>query len=65
MARPHQPTPDWLRPLPVRLAVVLAPAAWAGFEAWLGNTEWAVMVGAAAAWGVWTLLARFEPGPKA
>lgn len=65
MPLPRHPLPGWLRPLPVRLAFIAAPAAWAVLEALQGDTEWAVMVAAVAAWGAWTLVIRYEPDPPA
>ncbi|MDQ0474853.1 hypothetical protein [Labrys wisconsinensis] len=61
MAKPQQPVPNWMKPLWVRLAFVIAPAAWAAMEALNGQTMWAAMFGAAALWGLWTLVVKFEP----
>ena len=58
----QKPVPTWMRPLWVRLAFVIAPAAWACFEAVYGEQFWALLFGAAAAWGLWTLVIKFEEG---
>ena len=59
MASP-QPIPPWMRPLWVRLAFVVLPALWAGFEVLYGQQFWALLFGATAAWGFWTLIVKFE-----
>ena len=59
---PQRP-PDWMRPLPVRLGLVVVPVVWAVVEVVTGDTQWAVMVGAVALWGAWTLVFKYEPAP--
>jgi hypothetical protein len=62
---PQQPTPNWMKPLWVRLLFVILPAIWAGVEALYGQQMWALLFGAVAAWGAWTLLIKHEDGaPK-
>jgi hypothetical protein len=62
MADPR-PVPDWMKPLWVRLVFVVLPALWALFELAYGDQFWALLFGAAAAWGAWTLLVKFDAGP--
>lgn len=50
----------FLRPLPVRLAIVIFAFAWAAFEAWLGETVWALVFGCIAAYCAWALLPGFR-----
>ena len=53
---------DFFRPLWLRVAIVAACAAWAVVE-WLhGETGWALMAGAAAAYGVWSFIIAYRPG---
>jgi hypothetical protein len=52
------PTPAWMKPLWVRLLLVAAPAAWAGFELLYGDRLWAALFAAVAAWGLWTLVIK-------
>jgi hypothetical protein len=60
------PTPTWMRPLWVRILLVAIPAIWAGFEAFYGEQLWATLFGAAAIWGLWSLILKFdESEPKA
>jgi hypothetical protein len=62
----QQPTPNWMRPLWVRILLVLIPAVWAGVEAVYGEQLWATLFGVAAAWGLWSLILKFDEGaPKA
>lgn len=56
----RQPTPGWMKPLWVRLALVVLPAAWAIAETLFGQQMWALMFGAAAAWGLWTLIIKYD-----
>jgi hypothetical protein len=58
-----RPVPDWMKPLWVRLVFVVLPALWALFELLYGEPFWALLFGAAAAWGFWTLVLKFEEGP--
>lgn len=54
---------EFFRPLWIRLAIVVACAAWAAFE-WLnGETGWAMMAGAVALYGAWSFLIAYKP-PK-
>ena len=65
---PNRPVPAWMKPLWVRLLLVAVPAAWAGFEAVYGAELWAMLFAAVAAWGLWSLVIKFESdgaGPKA
>jgi hypothetical protein len=50
--------PSWLRPLPVRAALVGLVGAWGGFEAFLGNTIWAALFLGCAVYGAWELLVK-------
>lgn len=52
---------DLFRPLWLRVAIVLACAAWAVLE-WLhGETGWALLAAAATAWGAWSLILAWRP----
>lgn len=44
----------WFRPLWVRILIIAVAAGWAAFEASMGETVWAVIFGAIAAYGVWS-----------
>ena len=57
----QQPTPAWMRPIAVRAALCILPVLWAGFEAWTGATNWALLFLALSLYGVWTLIIRYEP----
>lgn len=57
----EKPVPNWLKPLWVRIALVVLPAVWAGFEASQQQWVWALLFGAAAVWGLWTLILKFDP----
>ena len=57
----EKPVPNWLKPLWSRLIFVLIPAVWAGVEAYNAQWTWAALFGAAAVWGVWTLIIKFDP----
>jgi hypothetical protein len=46
------------RRLWVRWLTVLLPAAWGGFEGWLGNPGWAVLFLLAAGYAAWELFIR-------
>jgi hypothetical protein len=61
MPEEKPPLPDWLRPLWVRIAFVVLPAAWAAFEFANGQAVWGLLFGAAAAWGAYTLLYQQQP----
>jgi hypothetical protein len=50
--------PGWLRPLPVRIALVGLVGGWGAFEAWLGNVVWAGLFLACGAYGVWELIVK-------
>jgi hypothetical protein len=67
LAGPRQPVPTWMRPLWVRLLFVLAPAAWAVVEGMNAQGLWAMLFGATAVWGFWTLIVKYEEpkDPKA
>ena len=54
------PTPNWMKPLWVRLLLVVLPGAWAIVEFVNGQGMWAVLFGAAAAWGLWSLILKYE-----
>lgn len=54
---------DFFRPLWLRAGIVVACVAWAVFEWVNGETGWAVMAGAVAAYGVWSFLIAYKP-PK-
>jgi hypothetical protein len=56
----QQTVPNWMKPLWVRLLLVVLPAAWAIFEALYGEQIWAVMFAIAAVWGLWTLIIKFD-----
>lgn len=58
----QQPVPPWMKPLWVRLALTIAPGAWAVVEALNAQFAWAAMFGAASLWGFWTLVVKFDPG---
>jgi hypothetical protein len=62
MAKPQQPTPNWMKPLWVRLLFSIAPGAWAMVEVLNAQLGWAMMFAAASVWGFWTLVLKFEPG---
>lgn len=50
--------PAWLRPLAVRIALLGVVGGWGAFEAWLGNSVWAALFLACAAYGVWELIVK-------
>ncbi|MDQ0393978.1 hypothetical protein [Labrys monachus] len=58
---PAPETPNWMRPLWVRLALCLAPAAWAAGELWHGNQMWGSLFGIIAAYGAWIYIVRYRP----
>lgn len=55
-----RPPPAWLKPLPVRLALVAIPFVWAAIEAYAGDLHWAMLVAILGVWGVVTLVLRYE-----
>jgi hypothetical protein len=62
--RPH--IPNWLRPLWVRIAVVVLPLAWSGFELWRGDPLWCLLFFAVGVWGAYTMLYDYkDPGNSA
>lgn len=58
----------FLRPLWRRIALVAFCVAWAVWEWWNGETMWAMIVGAIAAYGAWTFLIDYDskrsPDPR-
>jgi hypothetical protein len=64
MAAPR-PAPAWMRPIWVRILMVLVPTVWAVAELAYGDQTWALMFGGVAVWGLWSLLIRFDPGDRA
>lgn len=52
---------DFFRPLWLRVAIVAACAGWALFEYANGQTGWALMAAAAAAYGVWSFIIAWKP----
>jgi hypothetical protein len=61
MADRRPPLPSWLRPLWLRIVVVVLPAAWAAVEFFHGQPVWGLLFGAAAVWGAYTLI--YDPPP--
>ena len=59
MAQPN--TPNWMRPLWVRVLLCVLPAAWAGVELYTGNPFWAVISGAAGLYLAFELFVRRKP----
>ncbi|MBP0578722.1 hypothetical protein ACETRX_07630 [Labrys portucalensis] len=59
MAQPN--TPNWMRPLWVRVLLCVLPAAWAGVELYNGNQFWGLMFAAVAAYGLWTQVIQYRP----
>jgi hypothetical protein len=55
------PDDPFFRPVWRRWATVLVPALWACVELWGGNSGWAALFGAAAAYAFWMLILH---GPK-
>jgi hypothetical protein len=53
-----------MRPLWVRLLLVVLPGAWASVEALYGEQVWALMFAVAAVWGLWTLIVKFDRGSE-
>lgn len=54
---------DFFRPLWRRVIVVAIAGGWAVVELSAGEPIWAAIAAAVAAWGVWSLLLRYEePG---
>ena len=51
----------FFRPLGRRLAVIAATLGWAAFEAVMGNTGWAFLLGAIGAFCAWEFLIAFDP----
>jgi len=51
----------FLRPLWRRIALVAFCVAWALFELSNGETFWATLVGAFAAYGAWVFLIAYKP----
>ena len=58
---PPPPTPKWMQPLWVRLALCILPGAWAVFEFTNGDQFWGVMFALVAAYGAWTYLIQYKP----
>jgi hypothetical protein len=56
MADQQPELPNWLKPLPVRIAVVVAPVLWSIFEFWNGQTLWGASFLAVAVWGFNTMI---------
>lgn len=54
---------DFFRPLWIRALIVAACAGWAVLEWINGQTGWAMVAGAATAYGIWSFLIAYEP-PK-
>ncbi|MEM0899138.1 MAG: hypothetical protein AAGI92_04215 [Pseudomonadota bacterium] len=52
------------RPLWVRISIVVACFAWAGFEFWNGATVWAGIFATIGAVSVWGLLIAYDPDAK-
>ncbi|MFN8828320.1 MAG: hypothetical protein ACK50Q_12225 [Labrys sp. (in: a-proteobacteria)] len=57
----EKPVPDWMKPLWVRLSLVILPSVWAVVEAINEQWMWAALFGAAGVWGAYTLIAKFDP----
>lgn len=55
--------PAFLRPLWVRLGIVVAVTVWGAFEFSLGNVVWALLFFVAAAWALWDLVLRRRSPP--
>lgn len=55
---------DFFRPLWLRLAIVAACIGWAVLE-WLNDQSgWALIAGAAAAYGIWSFLIAYPSGSR-
>lgn len=50
----------FLRPLWRRIALVAFCLVWASWELWNGETMWAMIVGAIAAYAAWTFLIDYD-----
>ena len=51
----------WLRPLWVRVGIIIFCAAWSGWE-WLYNKDqfWGFLTLAATGWGIWELIINYD-----
>lgn len=58
---PDPVTPNWMRPLWIRLALCVIPGAWAAVEMYNGNQLWAFMFAIVAGYGIWAHIIRFRP----
>lgn len=51
----------FFKPLWIRIAIVAVSAGWATFEWTQGETFWAMLFGAVAAYAVWSFFIAFRP----
>lgn len=61
VAEPSNRFNDWLRPLWVRVGIIVFCAVWCAWE-WLYNHDqfWGFITLAAVGWGIWELIINFD-----
>lgn len=53
----------WMRPVWVRIAIVLVCAVWTGVETYFGDRLWSMVAAGVTGYGIWTFFITWQDDP--